>query len=100
MSEWIEELKAAQAILGRFDVPPIDMVWDDAFFSVSEREQLAAVLRRIPQLIEVVEWAEQRNKEMKEDAKKCFGDAGLMIVAGTIVFDELLSKLEGKKDDN
>ena len=97
--KFLEELKAAQAILGRFDVPPIDMVWDDAFFDVDELDSLAAVLRRIPHLIDALEWAEQRNKEMKEDAKKCFGDAGLMIVAGTIVFDELLSKLEGKKEE-
>ena len=56
--KFLEELKAAQAILGRFDVPPLDCVLDDAFFDLDELDSLAAVLRRIPQLIQITEWIE------------------------------------------
>jgi len=62
--------------------------------SAEARDHHHAVLRRIPQLIEVVEWVETIKEKLNKSSRiSCCGKSNLGML------NELLSKLEGKKDE-
>lgn len=87
-TSFLEELKAAQAIIEIRS----EEVYDNRYLYKGERDCLEAVLRRIPQLIEVVELLE---------AYASLGRDGAVLdnkyVQRQHMAVDLLSKLEGKK---
>lgn len=97
-TSFLEELKAAQKILNRFDVPPATMVWDDAFFDVDELDSLSAILRRIPQLIDALEWVlneqSRLEKELAENnPENLFKREQISL---SIILNEVLARFESK----
>lgn len=101
-TSFLEELKAAQRTISCFDRDYWYEFFSYDLLTVKEVTQLEAVLRRIPQLIETIEWVKAKEDEYQkvfekylfeapETAKKCEAKA--------IFARELLSKLSNATAD-
>lgn len=102
-ASFLKELKAAQEVIDRFFGGPVRVIDWTLVSDEDDVLSLAAVLRRIPQLIETIEWAESEIAKLKPLAKTEREEAKLgELMAVNLAKNYLaaiLSKLEGKKDE-
>lgn len=105
-ASFLEELKAAQKVIDKakandwstdYGVLKLEGKYWAIDIGWAEEDHIRNVLRRIPQLIEAVDYLQQQ-KDSSEEAKENFND----FHQDTIIIDlvsTFFSKLEGKKDE-